>query len=170
MTLKRRLAGRGLANLSSRRSSTSTRGLVVLVLILSFTLPVCPPDVTAMTKVQLIRTLLRERLELLGVFDKYRSEFEATPDAALMGVPEATIVVNVESYVFFSRQGLDDRAIFARIESHRGTLGPTGVLPSPLTLESYIEYRLKLDHAAGTPMPPGFVRRAIQRSLEFFSQ
>ena len=122
-----------------------------------------------MTKAQLIRELLRERLELLGVFDKFRSEFEATPDVALMGVPEATIVVNVESYVFFKRQGLDDGAILARIEAHRATLGPAGVLPSPLTLESYIEYRLKLDHA-GTPMPPGFLRRAIQRSLDFFSQ
>lgn len=152
------------------RSRTSVRWLVALVLILSATLPVCPPDVRAMTKVQLIRALLRERLEILGVFDKFRSEFEATPDVALMGVPEATIVVNVESYVSLKRQGLDDRAIFARIEAHRATLGATGVLPSPLTLESYIEYRLKLDHPVGTPMPPGFVRRAIQRSLEFFSR
>ena len=116
----------------SLRWCTSARGLVALVLILSATLPVCPPDVRAMTKVELIRALLRERLETLGVFDKFRSEFEATPDVALMGIPEATIVVNVESYVFFKRQGLDDRAIFARIEAHRATLGPAGVLPSPL--------------------------------------
>jgi hypothetical protein len=145
------------------------RSLVALVLMLGVPLSVGLPDVRAMTKSELIRSLLRERLEILGIFEQFRREFEATPYVVLMGVPEATIVVNVESYVAFKRQGLDDSAIFARIEAHRATLGATGVLPSPLTLETYIEYRLKLDHPEGS-IPPGFVRRAIQRSLEFFSR
>ena len=151
-------------------SCTWARLLFALVLMFSVALTVRPPDVRAMTKAELIRALLRERLEILGVFDKFRAEFESTPDVALMGVPEATIVVNVESYVALKRQGWDDGAIFARIEAHRATLGATGVPPSPLTLETYIEYRLKLDHSEDTPIPGGFVRRAIQRSLDFFSQ
>jgi hypothetical protein len=62
-----------------------------------------------------------------------------------------------------------DLEIFGSIEAHRARLGGGGELPSPLTLSSYVKYRLAVEHPNGLGLSEAFVERAIQRVTTLFA-
>lgn len=78
----------------------------------------------------------------------------------LMGIPEAAIVTIVETYALSLKSGAPERAILEHIENHRSQIG-SGTLPVPLTLESYIKYRLEIEHSHGAPIGEDFITEGI---------
>lgn len=120
-------------------------------------------------RIEFIKALLRERLEEAGVFDQWRREFQEMNAFMVMATPEATIVTIVESYVRLKASGRGEGEIFRWIEQQRSPIG-SGPLPVPLTLQSYIRYRVDLEHGHTTlPLTDDFIAGAIRKSFRYFS-
>jgi len=120
-------------------------------------------------KIALIRDLVKERVES-DPFVKHLVEIESLSEFELMGLPEATVVTIVESYMIFTqKQGILSEEALGLIENHRSAIR-SGEIPSPLTLTSYVKYRLALDHSRGLSIPEASVDRVIEKAKVFFSQ
>lgn len=78
----------------------------------------------------------------------------------LLGLPEAAIVTIIETYALSLKSGAPEEAILNHIENHRSQIG-SGTLPSPLNLESYIKYRIEIEHSHGAPISKEFISEAI---------
>lgn len=83
----------------------------------------------------------------------------------LAGLPESTIVTIVETYAMLKKHSVPDQEIFERIEAHRSSIG-SGEMPRPLNLESYIHYRLDIEHSHGAPISEKFISEAVRVSRE----
>jgi len=121
-------------------------------------------------KEDLIRNLVKKRIkedplaEILG-YDE--SMVDSLETMELMGIPEAAIVTIVETYALSLKNGAPEDAIFNHIENHRSQIG-SGTLPNPLNLESYIKYRIEIEHDYGAPISEKFISDAIVASREYF--
>jgi hypothetical protein len=121
------------------------------------------------TKDRLIRALVKKRLlnDPMAVAAAYGPEMvDGLPEAVLIGLPEATIVSIVETYSAISALGVDHLDILARIEAHRSMLG-SAELPRPATVETYIAYRLALEHTE-TFVPPNHVHDCVLLTQRLF--
>ena len=119
-------------------------------------------------KIELIKNLVKKRVQNDPIASTL-GDIDSLSETMLMGLPEATIMTIVETYCMMKRQGnLPDEEIFEAIEAHRSMLGDTGTIPSPLTLSSYIKYRLGLEHSHGAPLRSKFVDKAIEEAKRFF--
>lgn len=126
------------------------------------------------SKTELIRSLLKQRMRedssvstmaiASGIDERTVDTFEIE---LLAGLPECTIVTNVETYAALKRLGMRDEDIFARIEAHRASIG-SGEMPKPLNLESYIQYRVDLEHKERFPISSEFVAKAIRISRHHY--
>ena len=85
----------------------------------------------------------------------------------LAGLPESTIVTIVETYAALKKHGVSDSEIFARIEAHRSSIGG-GEIQNTLSLESYIQYRIELEHSHGAQISEEFVAEAISVCRQHF--
>jgi len=119
------------------------------------------------SKEDLIRTLIKRRFLETGILDEYSRDVDSLSKVQLYGTPEATILVIVKSYATLKKGGAPDDEIFALIEAHRAAAG-TGPLPNPLTLQSYVTYRVALEHSHGAPISHDFIAEAIAVSRAFF--
>lgn len=119
-------------------------------------------------KIELMRQILKKRIENdLSLIEKYRErpvpKVDDLPEIVLMGLPEGTIVSIVETYWVLKKKTMaTDQEIFEAIEKHRSILFPKSTISQlPLTLSSYIKYRLSIEHAQGFPLSNEFVDEAI---------
>lgn len=119
------------------------------------------------SKEDIIRTLIKRRILETGILDEFSRDVDSLNSAQLYGTPEATILVIVETYAMLKKRDTQDGEIFARIEAHRASAG-TGQLPQPLTLESYVAYRIALEHSAGAPISQDFIAEAVAVCRAFF--
>ncbi|GMU22711.1 MAG: hypothetical protein AMXMBFR13_27960 [Phycisphaerae bacterium] len=121
-------------------------------------------------KSDLIRRLLLHRVRNAPGLAFMEPEIRSFSDFQLLASPEGTIVTIVETWLQLIRQGCSEDDAFARIEAHRSSLGKSGTLPSPLTLSSYINYRLDLEHDGGgsVGITPGFLDMAIAEAKKVF--
>ena len=122
-------------------------------------------------KNRLIRELakLRVKSDLMALtlgFDE--SMVDQVSGLQLAGIPEGTIVTIVETWSQLIKKGIPEEEILIRIEEHRSSFGDYRELPSPLTLSSYIKYRLDLEHQDGTPISEDFIDHAIEVSMKAF--
>ena len=108
------------------------------------------------SKDDIIRALIKRRLAEYGVLGDFGRDVNSMNRTALYGTPEATILVIVETYVALKKSGVADSAIFERIEKHRARAG-RGQLPQPLSLQSYVAYRIAMEHSHGAPVPDDFI-------------
>jgi hypothetical protein len=77
------------------------------------------------------------------------------------GLPENVIVSIIETYARLKKRGVPDREILGRIEKRRSSIS-SGKMPQPLNLETYIQYRLELEHSHGVPISASFVAEAVR--------
>ena len=122
-------------------------------------------------KNRLIRELakLRVKSDLMALtlgFDE--SMVDQVSGLQLAGIPEGTIVTIVETWSQLIKKRIPEEEILIRIEEHRSSFGDYRELPSPLTLSSYIKYRLDLEHQDGTPISEDFIDHAIEVSMKAF--
>lgn len=122
------------------------------------------------SKMDLVRRLLKARLAadpmttLLGLSPEV---VDTQPDELLLGTPEATITTIVETYVTMKQQGIDERQILELIEELRSVIG-SDIIPSPLTLRSYIRYRVSLEHSNSAPVSDASLDYSIQEARVFY--
>ena len=122
-------------------------------------------------KDELIRELTKLRVKndpmpsMMG-FDE--SMVDQLSELQLAGLPEGTIVTIVETWSQLIKKGIPEEEILMRIEDHRSSFGDYGEMPSPLTLSSYIKYRLDLEHQDGAPISEDFIDNAIKVSKKAF--
>lgn len=88
-------------------------------------------------------------------------------DQDVLGTPEATIVTIVESCIQLRRLGLPESEVLARIEKHRSMIG-SDIMPSPLTLRSYIRYRVSLEYAHAAPVSDASLDSSIRAAQDYF--
>ena len=122
------------------------------------------------TKFDLIRNLLKARLcsdpmaQLAGVNP---NAVDSEPDTVVLVTPEGTITTIVEIYIAMKRQGVPEEQILLLIEEHRSVIG-AGTVVWPLTLRSYIRYRVPLEHSPSAPVSDDSLDHSIQEALKFF--
>lgn len=80
---------------------------------------------------------------------------------------EASICTIVEAFSRFQLRGSSERAALLAIEHHRSNLG-IGEMPEPLSLSSYVHYRVVLEYS-GPPLPRGHVDRCLFSAENYFS-
>lgn len=105
-------------------------------------------------KIGLVRSLVWDRVaaDSRAAAHGFTKEMvNSLTDAQLLGLPEATIATIVESYASLAKRGSVGDEALRSIERHRAQIG-TGRLPDPLTLESYVRYRLDIEHPDGSPI------------------
>jgi len=122
------------------------------------------------TRARLIRTLVQKRARHDPLASSL-GDVERIPAAVLMGLPEATIVTIVEAYWRMKVQDpyLSDKKIFEAIELQRSRFIDRTAMPSPLTLSSYVKYRVGLEHAYATSMMNAFVDQALEEADRVFN-
>lgn len=121
------------------------------------------------TKDEFIRALMKRRVErdpLARDMGFDTNMVDSLDQMRVAGMPEASIAAIVETYSVLRRAGVDEHEIFDRIEAHRAQLG-TGVLPIPLTLDSYVMYRIETEHGDNR-LPEQFITPAILACREYF--
>ena len=120
---------------------------------------------------ELVRELVKERIRSdpraarLGLDESW---VDSLTPIQLAGVPEFTVATIVESYASLKTQRVPDDDIFQQIEAHRSMIG-VGDMPEPLTLESYIRYRVSLDHHPRAPASEDAISNAIRVFRKRFS-
>ncbi len=122
------------------------------------------------TRMQLIRNLLRDRVRsdpMAGLIGVTPDQVDDQPDELIRGTPEATIVAIIETYTTLRRHGVSESEIFVRIEKHRSVIG-VGTMPSPLTLRSYIRYRVSLEYAHTAPVSDASLDSSIRGARDYF--
>ena len=82
-------------------------------------------------------------------------------ESELMSLPEATIFKIVETHFRLKKQGRPDQEIFSSIEARRSKIG-SGIMPKPLNLESYVKYRLDIEHGHKERLSQQFIGQAIR--------
>lgn len=117
----------------------------------------------ASSKEELIKNLAKTRIRTDPMARRMgydESMIDSLETMQLMGIPEAAIVTIVETYALSLKSGAPESAILEHIENHRSQIG-SGVFPVPLNLESYIKYRLEIEHSHGVPISEDFITEAI---------
>jgi len=112
----------------------------------------------------LIKDLVRLRVRndpMAAQMGFNESDADALSRMQLAGLPEATIATIVETWSTLRKHGVSETEILHRIESHRSMIG-RGVVPSPLTLTSYVQYRLEVEHSHGARIDPLFIDAAVE--------
>jgi hypothetical protein len=102
-------------------------------------------------KIDIIKKYVKKKIAADPSAPLTISSVDSMPETILMGLPEATLFWLVENYWLHKKQGFGDNDTFQAIENHRSKLAKTGILPTPLNLENYVKYRIKLEHQEGSP-------------------
>jgi len=120
-------------------------------------------------KIKLIKNLAKKRFQNDPIAQAFSvvEYIDGLPDTKLMGLPEATIVTIVETYWQLRDQGLSDKEVLEAIENHRAIIG-AGTIPSPLTLSTYIKYRVGLEHSGIAPISETFIDEAIKEATAYY--
>jgi hypothetical protein len=126
-----------------------------------------PPGKTEFIR-KLAKTRIREDADLqsAGVGEGVIDEMS---DLDVLGLPEGTIVTIVETWATLNRSGVPEAEIFDRIEQHRQSLGDSGRVPSPLTLASYVRYRVRLEHGDEAVIDDTFIDFTIEEAKKWLA-
>ena len=120
-------------------------------------------------KNSLIRHLIKKRVQENNTLTMSESEIDSLEGLKLDGMPESTIVSIVELYCALKGTGAQENEILQYIETAReGVRQSIGEMPSNLTLNSYINYRLKTEHNNTSGLTDKFISYAIKASLNHF--
>jgi len=117
------------------------------------------------TRWDIVKQLARRRLMLQGASDAVLRALEEASEDVLMGLPENTLQTCAESLVVLTAQGLTEEEAFRRIEQHRSQFVPGTTLPRPLTLATYVRYRLDLESVPGPPISDDYLTEAASYAL-----
>ena len=105
-------------------------------------------------RLKLVRSFVKKRViqDPIASLHGYSPEMvDQLPPAVLLGLPEATLVLIVESFAALRKLGASESEALKRIEAHRSAVAP-GRMPASASLEQYVAYRLSLEHSGGGPI------------------
>lgn len=84
----------------------------------------------------------------------------------IAGLAEATIAHIVEAIAKFTLKHYDEELAITQVEQHRRQIG-YGTLPSPLTVKSYVSYRLAVEYP-GKAFPDGHIEWCTDAAIHLF--
>lgn len=122
------------------------------------------------SKVDLVRSLLAQRIasDAAARVNGFTPEMVmSVSEVQLMGTIEAAIVTIAESYQTLTEQGVAPVDALKAIEAHRRRLG-SGVLPVPLQLMGYVEYRVALEND-GAELPEDHALLCVHAAMHFYA-
>ncbi len=111
------------------------------------------------SKKDIIKNLAKERIRtdpLAKSMGFSESMIDSLETVELMGIPEAI----VETYASSLKNGASEEAILHHIENNRSKIA-VGDMPVPLNIESYIKYRIEIEHGHCTSISEQFISKAI---------
>lgn len=117
------------------------------------------------SKSELTHHLIKKRVSQTPELNMDSSTIDSLEGMMLAGMPESTIVAIVELYVKLKESDISDKEIFKQFEQMRPG---SGKMPTPLNLNSYINYRLKLEHEDGIGLTDEFTFDAIKTCSNYF--
>ena len=117
------------------------------------------------SKNDLVRNLAKQRVREMGGDE---SMVDSLGFIQFAGLPENTIATIVETYSMLKKRGGADQEVLASIEAHRSRMSGSGEMPSPLNLETYIQYRIALEASHGAPISADFLRDATNACRQHF--
>lgn len=123
------------------------------------------------SKTELVGQLVRDRIENTpeaweaGVTPEV---VDSLHESTLMGLPEATIVTIVESYVDLGTRGLREAEALGVIEATRSELMGEGDVPMPPTLWSYVRYRVDLEYSDSAYLSKEHFDTAMNAAIDYF--
>ena len=124
---------------------------------------------TKSSALDLARMLLRRRISE----DPNAKANGFTPSMAdkltedqLAGLAEATISHIVEAIAKLTLKHYDEELAITQVEQHRRRIG-YGALPSPLTVQSYVSYRLAIEYP-GKAFPDGHIEWCTDAAIHLF--
>lgn len=94
------------------------------------------------------------------------SMVKSLTSAQIAGSAEATIATIVESVASLTFKNYDEESSIRQIERHRQQIGH-GQLPTPLTLPSYVKYRVRIEYPS-LSFPDGHIDWCINASIHLF--
>ena len=123
------------------------------------------------SKENLIRTLVKKRV----AGDVFADAVGATPKAVdelapeiVISLPEATIVSIVEAWTQGRSRQIPEEHVFQFIEAHR-SMAAQGKPPASPTLNSYVSYRVNLEHGhAHPPLSAAHIEHCVREARRFF--
>ena len=122
----------------------------------------------------LIKNLAMQRITESGSPDLegIRRHIEEMSAFQLAGIPESTIEWIVRAYIANKKTGAPDDLIFKTIENHRVSNGsPSGTMPTSLSLNVYVKYRVEVEHHQDFLCPQGHqIDRAISALVAYHQQ
>ncbi|MEX2164012.1 MAG: hypothetical protein WD823_07190 [Sulfuricaulis sp.] len=122
------------------------------------------------SKNDLVRSLAKQRVRedpMAAAMGFNENMIDGLGMMQLAGLPESGIATIVETFATLKKHGVPESEIFARIEAHRSSIG-SGRIPNPLSLESYIRYRIDIEHNHGAPISEEFLAEAIRVCRQHF--
>lgn len=122
------------------------------------------------TKFDLIRELIKERFledPLATSMGSTLEIIDQQPNEILIGTPEGTVVTIIESYLALRDAGTPLAETILTIEQYRNKV-ITGEMPLSASLNTYIKYRVKLEHGDGPPISWSSIGRTMIRTMKFF--
>lgn len=122
------------------------------------------------SKNDFIRNLAKQRLRqnpMASLMGLSESMVDSLGPLELVGLPESTIATIVETYAMLKKHRATDHEILGRIEAYRSSIG-SGEMPNPLNLESYIQYRVKIEHGHGAPISAQYVAETVRKCCQHF--
>lgn len=84
----------------------------------------------------------------------------------LAGLPEATVSQIVETVAKLTFKNYDEELSIQQVEGHRRQIGH-GALPSPLTMHSYVSYRIAIEYP-GQVFPDGHIEWCTNAAIHLF--
>lgn len=124
---------------------------------------------TKSSALELARMLLRRRISE----DPNAKANGFTPSMAdklteeqVAGLPEATISHIVEAIAKLTFKHYDEELAITQVEQHRRQIG-YGALPSPLTVHSYVRYRLAIEYP-NKSFPDGHIEWCTDAAIHLF--
>ena len=148
--------------------------IATLVLVIALAYPLLMFDFfKKKSKTEFIKELIQFRIDTddaLKTYENYdRNCLDTVDEVSLLGMPEASIVWIVEAYVLSLKAGATARQIFDLLESVRSQNG-FGQMPEVLNLNSYVKYRIEIEHQFGSRISDYYIQRAIDLSMKYFGK
>ena len=117
-----------------------------------------PSGIGEIDEYDVIRALVSHRFrEQLNLSDQM---IDRMRKSELMSLPEGAMYEIVDKHFKLRMQGRLNREIFYLIEAQRPNIG-SGIMPRPLNLESYVKYRVNIEHEYGERLTQRFIGLAI---------
>lgn len=86
-----------------------------------------------------------------------------------MSLPEATIIIIIQTFYALRNNGISEKEALNIIESHRASIGCGGEEQNYIGLNTFIKYRLTVEHSHGTGLENDYIDKVMIEAIKLFA-